>query len=221
MLEIQTTQEIDTEDSESETLQTFTVDESLVVEPEQEVCQEPLGEQKEHKSETTRQEIEDLDEPAGVSVAQDILNQISNAEMKVRAREAVVNDLKEQLKEAKSMYDAAVSQLRKLCSQQKNDENRPLLDQDDSVGQGEVDSENEVDQEESVRWRDIPFSNFIAQADIKGLGQKKIDSLNEIVSTLGDFEELRAEASRDNAYLADKLPKGFGESIANEMKKRI
>lgn len=56
------------------------------------------------------------------------LIKIAEAERKVAAKEAVVNDLKEQMKFAKEEYEGAVYKLRELCRQQENDANRPLLD---------------------------------------------------------------------------------------------
>lgn len=58
---------------------------------------------------------------------QELLNEIAEAERKVASKEAVVNDLKEQMKIAKEEYEGAVYKLREICRQQSNDADRPLL----------------------------------------------------------------------------------------------
>ncbi len=63
----------------------------------------------------------------------ELLIEISNAEKVVASKEAIVNDLKEQMKEAKEEYEVAVDKLRRLCRQQENDADRPLLKDDGGI----------------------------------------------------------------------------------------
>jgi len=66
-----------------------------------------------------------------LSASDDFLIQIQNAETECRRTDAVVVDLKEQLKEAKANYDSAVNKPRKLASgvaeMMANDAERPLF----------------------------------------------------------------------------------------------
>jgi hypothetical protein len=64
---------------------------------------------------------------SGISQAEDALVEIRNAEGKCIEAEAKVDDLKEQLKEAKAHYDGCVDRLRKLARATTLDAHRPLL----------------------------------------------------------------------------------------------
>ncbi len=71
----------------------------------------------------------------------ELLNEIAEAERAVARKEAVVNDLKEQMKIAKEEYEGAVYKLREICRQQANDEDRPLLKDDQDAFTEEIASE--------------------------------------------------------------------------------
>lgn len=67
---------------------------------------------------------------------EELLTEIARQERNVAAKEAVVNDLKEQMKEAKEDYEDAVFKLRRLCRQEANDADRPLLNGNNGNGDG-------------------------------------------------------------------------------------
>jgi hypothetical protein len=139
----------------------------------------------------------------------DLLDQISNAELVCRQREARVDILKEDLKEAKAALDCAVSKLRELATQAVNDADRPLFSQ----------GEESASDEPSDLWQDVSIE-VLLKPEIKGLGAKKIESLIDSVSTLGGLEQLRCLVGKDADHLADLLPKGIGEAMADELETR-
>lgn len=57
----------------------------------------------------------------------DLLSQISNAELRCKRAEWVVIERKEALKEAKEEFDGCVAELRKIAAQARNDSQRPLF----------------------------------------------------------------------------------------------
>jgi len=152
--------------------------------------------------------VEDVVETP-LSEAEDMLAKISNAELDCRAEEAHVEDCKADLKCAKASYDVAVSRLRKLCSQQANDEDRPLLKQLDS--DPEDTSKGWEVEKISVLWNGDPISGF---------GDAKREALEDQVATLGAFEKLRSDVGKDADHLSKLLPKGIGESLADELENR-
>lgn len=99
------------------------------------LADEMYGQAKEGESELpSESNVEDAAAPAPAprfSATDDFLIQIQNAETECRRTEAVVVDLKEQLKDAKAEYNASVSKLRKLAidgaTMIENDAQRPLL----------------------------------------------------------------------------------------------
>jgi hypothetical protein len=151
---------------------------------------------------------------AAASYDQDFRIRIWNAEMKCRGREAVVEDLKEQLKAAKSDYEDAVDELRRLA----NDAYRPmpLFDNQEKAGEA-FDPGEAMDQPLDESWRSRNFVEFIRDRGISGLGQKKLDALAEAVPTFGDFEDLRTRASKENSHLSKLMPDGFGPKVTDEI----
>ena len=144
-----------------------------------------------------------------LSDAEDMLVKISNAELDCREKEAKVEDCKEDLKCAKASYDVAVSRLRKLASQQANDEDRPLLKQ--------LDSDPE---DASKGWEVEKISVLWGSDPISGFGDAKREALEDQVATLGAFEKLRSDVGNDADHLSKLLPKGIGESLADELENR-
>lgn len=68
-------------------------------------------------------------------------------------------------------------------------------------------------------WREIPTSEIIS--GLKGMGEKKAEAIIGLAPTLGDLEELRAQASLAYATFASVLPKGVGGGLADEIEERI
>lgn len=148
----------------------------------------------------------------GTTEAEDQLNKIQNQLLVVREKEADVDDVKKQLKFAKADYENAVELLLQLAQASKNDEDRPLFNQNNA---NEEDSDGNVD-----RWEDQTIDNLWESGPIKGLGDAKLESLVDECPKLGDFEKLRVEAGNENVHLSTKLPKGIGDAMADELEKR-
>jgi len=171
--------------------------------------------------------MEETEEMNGTAVATErsesdcILDRIWNAELIVRSKESTVEELKEELKEAKAEYDGAVKALRKLA--QAKNESRPLFGGIGGDGGVNVPStpqpvESTIEPT-STDWRDEPIGTLL-EPPIAGMGTKKVEILEDSVPTLGDFEDLRSKVGRDADTLAKLLPKGFGEKMVDELENR-
>jgi hypothetical protein len=123
----------------------------------------------------------------------DFRSRIWNAEMRCRGKEAIVEDLKEQLKFAKADYDDAVSALRKLATD--GNKPMPLFDHAKKV-ETEVETvETVADPTQDESWRAKPLLSIFQMGVIKGVGQKKMETLTDLYPTFGHFQDLRVSAS--------------------------
>ena len=205
------TEAIEPEVSETDEFETVTVP----FEQPESSEQEPDGETQAESSQVNPAEIV-TDEQS------ERLEAIYAAEIICRNKEAAVEEIKEELKEAKASLEQAVMSLRKLAIGV-HDKNRPLFTQSTKSQQaGESDAgqgDDDADAGDSNAWRDEPINGIFA--GIKGLGKKKLETLLELCPTAGKFEDLRGEASRAYKEFREVLPKGFGQSTADEMEERF
>jgi hypothetical protein len=67
-------------------------------------------------------------------------------------------------------------------------------------------------------WRAIPTSEILD--GIKGMGDKKRDAILSLIPTMGDFEDLRGQASVAHKPFRSVLPKGVGQGMADEIEER-
>lgn len=67
-------------------------------------------------------------------------------------------------------------------------------------------------------WRAIPTSDLLD--GIKGMGDKKRDAILSLIPTMGDFEDLRGQASIAHKPFRSVLPKGVGQGMADEIEER-
>lgn len=65
-------------------------------------------------------------------------------------------------------------------------------------------------------WHETPIT-ALGLEKVEGLGKKKRDALIELCPTIGRFEALRVLASQEWLSLHAKLPKGFGERVADSL----
>lgn len=144
----------------------------------------------------------------------DFRAKIWNAEMRCRGKEAIVEDLKEQLKFAKADYDDAVSALRKLATD--GNKPMPLFDHAKKASESEV-VETVADETQDESWREQSLGELLKSAEIKGLGQKKLEALTDLYPTFGHFQDLRVSASLEGKTLKEVLPEGFGEKITDQI----
>lgn len=218
--------------------------------PDQEPDDEATGDETESDSDETIQDDDEtseadsetvathaqepaLDEPATeFTESDDLLAQIWNAERECRQREANVELLKEQIKEAKALLEQAVIALRQVCSNPGSQRSSaparsrtqtaavvaaPSVGTETPPGpEGKSETEAEPDQS----WRDVPLTELFAEP-IKGIGQKKKEALIELCPTIGAFEDLRARVGKDAATLSELLPDRLGPDAASELEERV
>lgn len=125
-----------------------------------------------------------------------------------------------ELKEAKADEKAALKKIQNLIAR------GPAYPQQITKIEAAVANDKETksaiqvdDPNADVTWKLIPITSIIE--GIKGMGKKKADAIVELVPTLGDWEELRAQAGKAFKPLASVLPKGIGQSMADEIEERV
>ena len=152
----------------------------------------------------------------------DLLARIWNAEQECRRREARVEMLKEEVKEAKAQLEQSVINLRELCSEQASCGRPQAISAVNHIVEP-ADAQSSqpapaVDANGSA-WRETPLASILE--GIKGLGTKKQEALAELCPTLGAFEDLRATVGRDAAELHELLPRGIGREMASAIEERL
>jgi hypothetical protein len=139
-----------------------------------------------------------------------ILDDIAFAEVQCEQAESVVLSCKEELKDAKKIYDAAVLRLRRLAQAVKNDSDRPLFRQPVSTLPADAALPPAVAPNPDL-WR----NGKVSELAISG---KLIEKLEEAgVSTIGQLEDLRAQISTGR----EKWPKGIGKAKITEIEDAI
>ena len=173
---------------------------------------------KEALTETTEATEKQPDEqqPTERSESDELLDQMWNCELAIRAKESHLEELKEEVKEVKASLDVAIKRLRQL-SQAKH-ENRPLFPAVNQPGES-AQEPNLPPPEPTDEWKSESIKVLITPP-IAGMGNKKIEALIDEVPTLGDFEKLRSQVGRDADHLSKLLPKGFGEKLTDELEER-
>lgn len=149
----------------------------------------------------------------------ELLSAISEQIKKKREAEAVMESLKDKLKEAKDHYKLEVARCEKL-----EGELMDLLEgkafpkkQESEENEGsEVDDDSLVD-ESDEGWREMPTGEVCE--GISGLGAKKLEALIALAPTLGKLVDLQAQAY--NGDFREQLPDGFGVKIAEKIENAI
>jgi len=159
-------------------------------------------------------------EPEDEPESDDFRTNIWNAEMRCRGKEAIVEDLKEQLKFAKADYEDSVSALRKLATWGNKPKVEPVRTADPEPTENQPESnpnQTGTQPEHDESWRESSFIDLLKTAEISGMGDKKLEALCDICKTFGDFEDLRTKASLEGVHLKEVLPTGFGEKITDQI----
>jgi len=129
------------------------------------------------------------------------------------------SDLEIELKEAKADEKSALQNLKNLIRRGPSYP-QPASAIAKAVSEGGERSAIQVDDANADQsWRLVPTSQVIE--GIAGLGPKKAEAIISLAPTLGDLEELRAQAGIAHKPLASVLPKGVGGSLADEIEERI
>jgi hypothetical protein len=68
-------------------------------------------------------------------------------------------------------------------------------------------------------WRDYPTAKLLE--GVKGMGPKKLEAIIEEAPTVGKLEDLRGQASMAHKSFQQVLPKGCGETMAEEIENRL
>ena len=145
------------------------------------------------------------------------LARIKAARERVASKEARYLRCKEDAKDAKVAWEAAVEELTE-CIDAATEE-LPLFDRQKAVAPATQEQPGDADSADDAatrdRWRAIPIDEICK--GIKGLGAKKLEALCDAVPTLGAFEDLRAKASVEGNPLRQYMPAGIGEAACDQL----
>lgn len=162
-----------------------------------------------------------------------IIECITDAEHECCAAEELMDDLKEQLKDAKKHYETCVKRLRTFARElDRNDKpvtkstamESPDTDPcaDPSLPAAIIESPESGTPEVPVddSWRSVLLTEVGINL-IRGLGAKKLEALCDLCPTLGDFEDLRARVGKDAATLPELMPKGIGQQACDAIEETV
>lgn len=127
------------------------------------------------------------------------------------------SDLEGQLKDLKASEKAALKRLIWLMEAGPVYP-KPAKANESTSDDGDEDSAGAVINEDTS-WREIHTSTLLD--GIKGMGAKKVEAMIELAPTLGDLEDLRAEASVEHEEFRAKLPRGIGKEMTDELEERM
>ncbi len=156
--------------------------------------------------------------PPPAPTDRNILDEIALAEVQCERAESVVLSCKEELKDAKKIYDAAVLRLRRLAQAVKNDSDRPLFKQPAATLPADVALPADPSPAAATQpaadpnaWRTVSITEL-------GISEKLVEKLDEAgASNMGQLENLRAEISQGKA----KWPKGIGAAKITQIEDAV
>lgn len=136
-----------------------------------------------------------------------ILEEIAEAERAAHQKKLRWEALKEETKNAKAMFDAAIDHLCMLI--RSKTEEMPLFDQPAvAEAAGPVDPEDDAPQVEDESWRDVPLGDVLS-----GLPPSIVSALNESgLKTVGEL----ADASKNPQFKMTDIP-GIGPVKAEKV----
>lgn len=143
-------------------------------------------------------------EPTGWEA--EALEQIKLARDHVARMEVCYLAAKEEAKDCKASWEAAVTHLTKVIDEATKP--MPLFDRTAPKDETPADPTDES-------WRATPIDEIFL--GIKGLGEKKRDAIREAIPTLGAFEDLRKKASLAGDPLREHMPKGVGQEACDQL----
>lgn len=148
------------------------------------------------------------------------LAKIKDCARMIEEVEGEVDSYQDQIKEAKEVLKGQQALLSRYSSQLADIMDGHPLPKNPSQPQsaGEF-TDATPEGSASSDWRDVPTSELLD--GVKGLGAKKLDSITEAAPTAGKLEELRGQASLQHKHFKEVLPKGCGESMADEIENRL
>lgn len=150
------------------------------------------------------------------------LAKIKDCARMIQEVEGEVDGYQEQIKEAKEVLKGQQALLARYSSQLADImDGRPLPTNPNAPAESASDPATTEGQTSGVweDWRDYPTKYLLD--GVKGLGPKKLDAITEEAPTVGKLEDLRGQASMAHKPFKDVLPKGCGESMADEIENRL
>lgn len=178
-----------------------------IVEP---VAEEPIDEE---QPETDAPEAEAKDDTFFEEIK--LLGQLATAERKRREAQATVDSLKDELKDARETLKFCETTLHEVASEITDLMAGKKVPKSDEPAADEPQSEEQSDD----AWRAISTRELLT--GMKGLGAKKLDAIVDLAPTVGQLEDLRAEASVAFKSFKEMLPKGCGQSIADAIEDKL
>ncbi len=152
----------------------------------------------------------------------EVMGRIKDCARMIEEYESEIDGYQEQIKEAKEVLKGQQALLHRYSSQLADImDGRPLPRNPNQPQQDESsDTITSVGESDGAGdWRDYPTDQLLS--GVKGLGAKKLDAITEAAPTAGKLEELRGQASVQHKHFKEVLPKGCGESMADEIENRL
>ena len=155
----------------------------------------------------------------------EVLGKIKDCSRMITEVESEIDEYQDQIKEAKEVLKGQQALLTRYSSQLADIMDGHPLPRNPKAAEATKDGAEASPDEPSKAteagrdWRDLATEELLA--GIKGLGAKKLDAIVELAPTAGKLEDLRGEASMSYKQFKEVLPKGCGESMADEIEKRL
>lgn len=146
----------------------------------------------------------------------DTLGKIKDCSRLIQETESEIDGYQDQIKEAKEVLKGQQALLARYASQLADILDGRPLPRNPAAPAEPVASEEAAS---GGSWRDTPTAKLLE--GLKGLGAKKLEAIVEVAPTAGALEALRGEASMDCKPFKDVLPKGCGETLADEIENRL
>jgi hypothetical protein len=145
------------------------------------------------------------------------LGKIKDCARMIQEVEGEIDGYQDQIKEAKEVLKGQQALLARYSTQLADILDGHPLPKNPAAPAGQAaDAE---DPTSGGSWRDTPTAKLLE--GLKGLGAKKLEAIIEVAPTAGKLEALRGEASMACKPFKDVLPKGCGETLADEIENRL
>lgn len=144
----------------------------------------------------------------------DTLGKIKDCSRLIQETESEISGYMGQIKEAKELLKGQQALLNRYSAQLADIlDGRPLPRNPNSPADP-VASEGSASD-----WQSTPTKDLLA--GIKGCGAKKLEAICDVAPTVGKLQDLRIEASTECRDFREVLPKGCGETLADEIINRL
>ncbi|TWT65641.1 hypothetical protein [Crateriforma conspicua] len=146
----------------------------------------------------------------------EIKGKMAECGREIRSAESRIETLRSDIKEEKELLKGEQIRLTRLAGELADIiDGKPLPTNPNQPANSEDEESSLVNDD----WRSMPTDKLLE--GIQGLGSKKMEALMEIAPTAGKLEELRGEASMAHKAFREVLPKGFGQTLTDQMEDRL